>query len=36
MSTRAWVIWHLIEHEGHHGGAISLILGSNGPPVLDV
>jgi uncharacterized damage-inducible protein DinB len=36
MSTRAWVIWHLIEHEGHHGGAISLILGSNGLPVLDV
>jgi uncharacterized damage-inducible protein DinB len=36
MTTRAWVIWHLIEHEGHHGGAISLILGSNGLPGLDI
>jgi uncharacterized damage-inducible protein DinB len=35
-STRAWVIWHLIEHEGHHGGEISLILGSNGLPALDL
>jgi uncharacterized damage-inducible protein DinB len=35
-STRAWVIWHLIEHEGHHGGEISLILGSNGLPGLDI
>ena len=34
--TRAWVIWHLIEHEIHHGGAISLILGSNGLPALDI
>jgi uncharacterized damage-inducible protein DinB len=36
MTTRAWVIWHLIEHEGHHGGAISLILGTNGLPGLDI
>jgi uncharacterized damage-inducible protein DinB len=36
MTSRAWVIWHLIEHEGHHGGAISLILGSNGLPGLDL
>ena len=35
-STRAWVIWHLIEHEAHHGGAISLILGTNGLPGLDI
>ena len=34
--TRVWVIWHLIEHEIHHGGAISLILGSNGLPALDI
>ncbi len=25
--TRAWVIWHLIEHDLHHGGEISIILG---------
>jgi uncharacterized damage-inducible protein DinB len=35
-STRAWVIRHLIEHEWHHGGEISLILGSNGLPGLDI
>jgi len=35
-NTRSWVIWHLIEHEGHHGGAISLILGTNGLPALDL
>src|SRR5262245_25687261 len=29
-SSRAWVIWHLIEHDVHHAGEVSLILGSNG------
>ncbi len=28
--TRQWVIWHLIEHDLHHGGEISLILGTYG------
>jgi uncharacterized damage-inducible protein DinB len=28
--TRRWVIWHLLEHDAHHGGEISLILGANG------
>lgn len=32
--TRAWVIWHLIEHDLHHGGEISQILGSNGVSAL--
>ncbi len=36
MTTRGWVIWHLMEHEAHHGGAISLILGTNGLPGLDL
>jgi len=27
--TRQWVIWHLIEHDLHHGGEISLILGAH-------
>jgi uncharacterized damage-inducible protein DinB len=27
--SRAWVIWHLMEHDVHHGGEISLILGTN-------
>jgi uncharacterized damage-inducible protein DinB len=28
--TRQWVIWHLIEHDLHHGGEISLTLGIYG------
>jgi uncharacterized damage-inducible protein DinB len=28
--TRAWVIWHLIEHDLHHGGEVSLTLGTHG------
>ena len=28
--TRQWVIWHLIEHDLHHGGEISLTLGAYG------
>jgi uncharacterized damage-inducible protein DinB len=28
--TRGMVVWHLIEHDLHHGGEISQILGSNG------
>jgi uncharacterized damage-inducible protein DinB len=34
--TRAWVLWHLLEHDLHHGGEISQILGSNGLPALDL
>jgi uncharacterized damage-inducible protein DinB len=32
--TRQWVIWHLMEHDLHHGGEISQILGSSGVPAL--
>lgn len=28
--TRQWVIWHLIEHDLHHGGEMSLTLGMHG------
>jgi len=28
--TRPWIIWHLIEHDIHHGGEISIILGAHG------
>ncbi|HMN30894.1 MAG TPA: DinB family protein [Caldilineaceae bacterium] len=28
--TRQWVIWHLLEHDLHHGGEISLTLGMYG------
>jgi len=32
---RRWVVYHLLEHDLHHGGEISLILGSNGLRGLD-
>jgi uncharacterized damage-inducible protein DinB len=28
--TRQWVIWHLIEHDLHHGGELSFTLGTHG------
>jgi uncharacterized damage-inducible protein DinB len=34
--TRAWVVWHLIEHDLHHGGEISQILGTNGLTAPDL
>ncbi len=34
--SRHWVIWHLMEHEIHHGGEISQILGTHGLTPLDL
>ena len=34
--TRHWVIWHLIEHDLHHGGEISYVLGMNKLPAPDI
>jgi uncharacterized damage-inducible protein DinB len=28
--SRAWVVWHVLEHDLHHGGEVSLTLGMNG------
>jgi uncharacterized damage-inducible protein DinB len=28
--TRQWIIWHVAEHDIHHGGEISLTLGMHG------
>ncbi|MBA2679461.1 MAG: DinB family protein [Ktedonobacteraceae bacterium] len=28
--TRQWVLWHLIEHDIHHGGELSFALGMHG------
>lgn len=28
--TRQWIIWHVLEHEIHHGGELSLVLGGMG------
>ncbi len=30
--SRAWVVWHVLEHDLHHGGEISLTLGAHGLP----
>ncbi len=34
--TRQWIIWHVIEHDVHHGGEISLTLGAHGLTGLDL
>ena len=28
--TRRWIVWHVLEHEIHHGGELSLALGTHG------
>jgi uncharacterized damage-inducible protein DinB len=28
--SRAWVVWHVLEHDLHHGGEMSLTLGMHG------
>ena len=28
--TRQWILWHVLEHEIHHGGELSLALGGYG------
>jgi uncharacterized damage-inducible protein DinB len=34
--SRSWVIYHVLEHDLHHGGEISLILGMNSLRTLDL
>lgn len=34
--TRGWVIWHVIEHDVHHGGEISYSLGMQGLQAPDI
>jgi uncharacterized damage-inducible protein DinB len=36
VRTRQWIIWHLIEHDVHHGGEISFSLGMHGVAGLDL
>ncbi len=36
VRTRQWVLWHVAEHDLHHGGEISLILGMHGLRGLDL
>ena len=28
--SRAWIVWHVLEHDLHHGGEISHTLGMHG------
>ena len=28
--SRAWVVWHVLEHDLHHGGEVSITLGMHG------
>ena len=34
--SRQWILWHLIEHDLHHGGEISFSLGMHGVAGLDL
>jgi uncharacterized damage-inducible protein DinB len=34
--TRAWVIWHVMEHDIHHGGEIAYSLGMHGLTAPDI
>src|SRR5437764_5722971 len=34
--TRQWILWHVIEHDLHHGGELCLTLGMHGLPVPDL
>jgi uncharacterized damage-inducible protein DinB len=34
--SRQWIVWHLLEHDLHHGGELSLALGAHGLAGLDL
>ena len=34
--SRRWVVWHLIEHDLHHGGELMLTMGMHGLPTPDI
>jgi uncharacterized damage-inducible protein DinB len=34
--SRSWVIYHVLEHDLHHGSEVSLILGMHGLPPLEI
>jgi uncharacterized damage-inducible protein DinB len=34
--TRQWIIWHVLEHDLHHGGEISFSLGIHGLTGIDL
>jgi uncharacterized damage-inducible protein DinB len=36
LRSRQWIVWHVAEHDVHHGGEISLTLGMHGLRGLDL
>jgi uncharacterized damage-inducible protein DinB len=34
--TRQWVLWHILEHDLHHGGELSFTLGISGLPGISL
>jgi uncharacterized damage-inducible protein DinB len=34
--SRQWVLWHLLEHDMHHGGEFSYVLGMHGREGMDI
>jgi uncharacterized damage-inducible protein DinB len=34
--SRQWIVWHLVEHDLHHGGEISFCLGMHGVRGIDL
>ena len=36
MRSRQWIVWHLVEHDLHHGGEISFSLGMHGVAGIDL
>jgi len=34
--TRQWLLWHLLEHDMHHGGEFSFVLGMHGREGMDI
>lgn len=34
--SRSWVIYHVLEHDLHHGGEVSLLLGMNGLRTIEL
>jgi uncharacterized damage-inducible protein DinB len=36
IQSRQWIIWHVLEHDLHHGGELFLTCGMHGLPVPDL
>ena len=34
--SRQWMVWHVLEHDIHHGGELSYILGAHGLAAVDL